>query len=159
NDGLGVTIEVEGDADRVREFVADLTRRTPPLAVIDRVSTAEIPARRATAFSIESSASAERRSALVPADTATCDDCLRELLDPSDRRSRYAFTNCTNCGPRFTIVHDVPYARARTTMTPFAMCADCAREYHDPADRRFHAEPIACPACGPHLRLVDRDGT
>src|SRR5215471_7963070 len=137
NDGRSVTIEVEGDADRLRRFVADLEREAPPLAVIER---------------------AVRRDALVPPDAATCDDCLRELFDPRDRRFRYPFTNCTNCGPRFAIVRDVPYDRARTTMAPFSMCAACAREYHDPGDRRFHAEPVACPTCGPRLALVDKDG-
>ncbi len=100
-----------------------------------------------------------QRHALVSADSATCDDCLRELADPADRRYGYPFINCTNCGPRFTIVRDVPYDRPLTTMSGFAMCAQCAAEYHDPADRRFHAQPVCCPACGPRLRLVHGDGT
>src|SRR5262245_2149720 len=158
NDGQGVTIEIEGDADRLDEFVADLKRRSPSLAVIERLRATEIPPRHETTFLIADSAAVARHSALVPPDTATCDDCLHELFDPADRRYRYPFINCTNCGPRFTIVRDVPYDRARTTRSSFAMCRDGTREYHDPADRRFHAEPIACAACGPHLTLVDRDG-
>ena len=159
NDGRGVTVEVEGDVDRVQQFVVELPRQPPPLAVIERVRTLEIPIRHETAFLIADSAAAVRRQTLVPPDTATCDDCVREIFDPADRRFRYPFTNCTNCGPRFTIVRDVPYDRARTTMASFTMCADCAREYHDPTDRRFHAEPIACPACGPRLRLAAADGS
>ena len=99
----------------------------------------------------------ERRT-LVSADTATCDDCLAELADPADRRFGYPFINCTNCGPRFTIVTGVPYDRPQTTMASFTMCAACEVEYHDPADRRFHAQPACCPACGPRLRLLDAAG-
>jgi hydrogenase maturation protein HypF len=95
---------------------------------------------------------------LVSADSATCADCLRELADPTDRRFEYPFINCTNCGPRFTIVRDVPYDRPFTTMAPFAMCPACSAEYHDPGDRRFHAQPVCCPACGPRLRLLDAHG-
>ena len=108
-------------------------------------------------FTIRAS-SAGARSALVPADVATCDDCLRELFDPADRRHGYPLINCTQCGPRFTIVRDVPYDRPNTTMAGFPMCDACRREYEDPADRRFHAEPIACPACGPQLSTADRRG-
>ena len=100
-----------------------------------------------------SRASPRGRSALIPPDIATCDDCLRELFDPADRRYRYPFVNCTQCGPRFTIVRGVPYDRPNTTMAGFPLCADCRREYEDPLDRRFHAEPIACPVCGPRLSM------
>ena len=100
-------------------------------------------------FAIAPSDREGERTALVPPDVATCDDCLRELFDPADRRYRYPFLNCTQCGPRFTIVRSVPYDRANTTMASFELCADCRREYEDPADRRFHAEPICCPVCGP----------
>ena len=106
-------------------------------------------------FRIVASGPDGQRRTLVAADTATCPDCLRELSDPADRRFRYPFINCTNCGPRFTIVRDVPYDRPLTTMAGFAMCALCAAEYHDPANRRFHAQPACCPACGPRLALAD----
>ena len=109
-------------------------------------------------FTIAPSGPAGRRRTLVAADTATCADCLRELSDPADRRYRYPFINCTNCGPRFTIVRDVPYDRPLTTMAGFAMCEPCAAEYHDPADRRYHAQPTCCPACGPRLALLGAAG-
>src|SRR6202034_3538792 len=109
-------------------------------------------------FAIAASESAGPRRTLVSADTATCADCLRELADPADRRFGYPFINCTNCGPRFTIVRDVPYDRPLTTMAGFGLCAECAAEYCDPADRRFHAQPVCCPACGPRLRLLDALG-
>jgi hydrogenase maturation protein HypF len=159
NDVDGVFAEVEGDPAAVEEFLASLARDAPPLARIERITTAVMPPDGTVSFSIAPSETGSERRTLVSADTATCDDCLAELADPADRRFGYAFINCTNCGPRFTIVRDVPYDRPRTTMAPFAMCERCAAEYHDPADRRFHAQPNCCPACGPALALADRSGT
>jgi len=160
NDTDGVFAEVEGPAPAVREFLRRLEREAPPLARIEQVSTRAVsPARSERSFVIVASTSVKGSGphrTLVSADTATCADCLSELSDPADRRYRYPFINCTNCGPRFTIVRDVPYDRPSTTMAPFAMCEACAAEYHDPADRRFHAQPTCCPACGPRLAL---DGT
>ncbi len=158
NDSSGVLVEIEGPASRVVDFLASLQLEAPPLARIERVSTTAIAPNGATRFSIAGSDSAGRRSALVTPDSATCADCLRELEDPGDRRLGYPFINCTNCGPRFTIVRSVPYDRALTTMAGFAMCDRCAAEYRDPADRRFHAQPACCPACGPRLRLLSNCG-
>jgi hydrogenase maturation protein HypF len=150
NDGEGVLIEAEGgDVDR---FAAELVTEAPPLALIASLSAQAIEPLGDTDFAIVESR-ADGRRALIPPDVATCDDCLSELFDPRDRRYRYPFLNCTQCGPRFTIVRDVPYDRRTTTMAGFAMCADCRREYEDPGDRRFHAEPICCPACGPQLSM------
>jgi len=158
NDVDGVFAEVEGAPEAVTEFLRALERDAPPLARVERVTaTAMAPAGTAS-FEIVASDPAGRRRTLIAADTATCADCLRELADPADRRFRYPFINCTNCGPRFTIVRDVPYDRPLTTMAPFAMCERCAAEYHDPADRRFHAQPTCCPACGPRLALLDAAG-
>ncbi|WP_182877603.1 carbamoyltransferase HypF [Microbispora sp. H10670] len=158
NDERGVFIEIEGGGALVEEFLAALAGDPPPLAVIDRISTgpAAVTGRRdfVIAPSLSRSLSRGDRRALVSPDVATCDACLRDVADPAGRRYGYAFTNCTCCGPRFTIVRDVPYDRANTTMAAFRMCPDCAREYHDPADRRFHAQPVCCPACGPRLRLL-----
>jgi hydrogenase maturation protein HypF len=158
NDVDGVFVEVEGPAAAVSEFLALLERDPPPLARIERVTTRAVLPTGATSFAIAASDPAGARRTLVSADTATCADCLRELADPADRRFGYPFINCTNCGPRFTIVRDVPYDRPLTTMAPFAMCERCAAEYHDPADRRFHAQPTCCPACGPRLTLRDAAG-
>ncbi len=158
NDARGVFVEIEGPQARVGDFLAALTREAPPLARIERVNTTAIAPNGATEFSIAPSDAGGERRALVSPDSATCEDCLRELSDPADRRFGYPFINCTNCGPRFTIVRGVPYDRPLTTMAGFAMCAECAAEYHDPADRRFHAQPVCCPACGPRLRLLDRAG-
>ncbi|MEN3534756.1 carbamoyltransferase HypF [Microbispora sp. ZYX-F-249] len=154
NDERGVFIEVEGGSAPVEQFLAALAGDPPPLAVIERISTGPAPVTGRRTFVIAPSAACGDRRALVSPDVATCAACLRELTDPADRRHGYAFTNCTGCGPRFTIVRDVPYDRANTTMAGFRMCADCAREYHDPADRRFHAQPVCCPACGPRLRFA-----
>ncbi len=159
NDVDGVFAEVEGPAEQIRDFLAALERDAPPLARVERVSARPVAPEGRPGFAIVASDTAGPRRALVSADTATCADCLRELADPADRRFGYPFINCTNCGPRFTIVRDVPYDRPLTTMAGFAMCAACAAEYHDPANRRFHAQPVCCPACGPRLRLLAADGT
>ncbi len=158
NDGQGVIAEVEGDGGAVASFLDALVRDAPPLAVIERVLRTPLPRTRERSFAIRESRPAGTRQVPVSPDVATCADCLRELFDPADRRHRYPFINCTHCGPRFTIIRDVPYDRARTTMAGFTLCADCAREYDDPADRRFHAQPVACPACGPAVRLTDAAG-
>jgi hydrogenase maturation protein HypF len=159
NDVDGVFAEVEGPAGQIRDFLAALQRDAPPLARVERVSAQPMTPQGRPGFAIVASDMAGRRRALVSADSATCADCLRELADPADRRFGYPFINCTNCGPRFTIVRDVPYDRPLTTMAGFAMCAACAAEYHDPANRRFHAQPVCCPACGPRLTLLAADGT
>ena len=159
NDVDGVFAEVEGPAESVRKFLDLVEREAPPLARVERVTAQAMTPNGATGFAIAPSDPAGRRRALVSADSATCADCLAELADPGDRRFGYPFINCTNCGPRFTIVRDVPYDRPLTTMAGFTMCADCAAEYHDPANRRFHAQPVCCPACGPRLRLLDAAGT
>ena len=161
NDLDGVFVEVEGPVAAVSEFLLLLERDAPPLARIERVTTSAMAPRRSASFAIaasEPAGGAGRRRTLVSADTATCADCLRELSDPADRRFGYPFINCTNCGPRFTIIRDVPYDRPLTTMAAFAMCQQCAAEYHDPADRRFHAQPTCCPACGPRLALRNPAG-
>ncbi|MGZ4352769.1 MAG: Sua5/YciO/YrdC/YwlC family protein, partial [Gaiellaceae bacterium] len=156
NDGEGVVIEAEGPRRALDAFTLELRAEAPRLARVDSMLASVVPARGDRAFVIELSAAA-RGSAEIPADVATCDDCLRELFDPGDRRYRYPFVNCTQCGPRFTIVRGVPYDRPLTTMAGFPLCADCRREYEDPADRRFHAEPIACPDCGPRLSMPLED--
>jgi hydrogenase maturation protein HypF len=157
NDERGVRIEVEGEADRVHSFISDLSC-PPPLAVVERQQVTYLPPVGSTAFQIRESVAGEERFALISPDMALCEDCRRELLNPRDRRFRYPFINCTNCGPRFTIIEDIPYDRAKTTMASFEMCPDCSREYHDPEDRRFHAQPNACPICGPQVRLLDNTG-
>ncbi len=156
NDERGVVVEVEGDGAAVTRFLERLAADAPPLAAVERLEAEDRAPTGAPGFRIVESARQGDPAALVSADTATCDDCLRELFDPADRRHRHPFISCTNCGPRFTIVRGVPYDRPRTTMAGFAMCGDCRREYEDAADRRFHAQPIACHACGPVVRLADR---
>jgi hydrogenase maturation protein HypF len=159
NDMDGVFAEVEGPSAAVEQFLVALERDAPPLARIERVVTKDIPPNGSAAFSIAPSGPGGQRNTPVPADSATCADCLRELADPGDRRFGYPFINCTNCGPRFTIVRDVPYDRPLTTMASFTMCELCAAEYHDPANRRFHAQPVCCPVCGPRLGLRFPDGS
>jgi hydrogenase maturation protein HypF len=157
NDARGVVVEVEADAAQVESFLARLPAEAPPLARIERVAVEPAPVTGESGFAIVASPAAGQPSAAVSADTATCAECLEELFDPDDRRYRYPFVNCTNCGPRFTIVRGVPYDRPLTTMAGFAMCPACAAEYEDPGNRRFHAQPNACPACGPRARLVGSD--
>jgi hydrogenase maturation protein HypF len=158
NDVDGVFAEVEGAPEAVEAFVRALRTDAPPLASIEQIATTPLAPDGSTTFTIAPSQAQGQRRALISADVATCDDCLAELDDPANRRFGYPFINCTNCGPRFTIVTGVPYDRALTTMAGFTMCAPCAREYHDPADRRFHAQPTCCPDCGPRLRLTDGSG-
>jgi len=155
NDSRGVTIEVEGAAEALDGFQRALREEAPPLARIDSIATELVPSYQEHGFVIAHSQGGSERKALIAPDTATCDDCLSELFDPFDRRYGYPFINCTNCGPRFTIVQDVPYDRDKTTMRAFHLCADCQAEYDDPLNRRFHAQPNACPACGPDVRLLD----
>ncbi|MGA7244493.1 MAG: carbamoyltransferase HypF [Terracidiphilus sp.] len=153
NDTDGVTIELEGPSDQIQTFLARLTSESPPLARIDAVTTGDLAPTGETGFRIVASEVLGRVSTGIPADAATCPDCLRELLDPADRRYRYPFLNCTNCGPRFTITRRIPYDRPQTSMAKFPMCPECQAEYDDPLNRRFHAQPNACWRCGPHVWL------
>jgi hydrogenase maturation protein HypF len=159
NGNDGVVLEVEGPRPAIDRFDARLLAELPPAAVVQTAERRWRPPEGERAFRIVASDSTAAKSAVVLPDLATCPDCLRELLDPADRRYLYPFTNCTNCGPRFTILHDLPYDRARTTMRAFEMCPACRAEYENPLDRRFHAQPVACPDCGPQLRLTDAAGT
>jgi hydrogenase maturation protein HypF len=156
NTSAGVQLQVEGQPEALDAFVQGLTTRAPPLARIETISVATKSPKGYKGFTIEKSLPQEGAYQLVSPDIATCPDCLHELFDPDDRRYAYPFTNCTNCGPRFTIIEDIPYDRPKTTMRAFHMCAQCQAEYEDPANRRFHTQPNACPVCGPHLWLVDK---
>ncbi|MFZ5453260.1 MAG: carbamoyltransferase HypF [Thermodesulfobacteriota bacterium] len=156
NTSGGVEIQVAGSPQSLEIFVRELAAEAPALARIDAVLPLEAESWGEEGFRILESQSLSRTEALIPADVSTCADCFREIMDPGDRRFGYAFTNCTNCGPRFTIIREVPYDRPQTTMAEFAMCPQCREEYQDPEDRRFHAEPTACPRCGPALWLVEK---
>jgi len=167
NDSGAVFLEVQGERARVDEFARRLRAEAPPLARISTVTVADLALEtEAIAFGggfriVESRASRAvtgEATTPIPPDIAVCDDCVGELFDPYDRRYRHPFVTCTNCGPRFTIIRELPYDRPATTMSGFAMCDRCAAEYHDPADRRFHAQPIACPDCGPSLRFSSASG-
>ena len=154
NDAHGVLLEVEGDGAEVDAFIARLGAEAPPLAVVEGVEVSAVaPLGDDRGFAIRESPRGDAADAPVTADSATCEECLHELFDPADRRYRYPFINCTNCGPRFTIVRGIPYDRPYTTMAGFVMCAECQSEYDDPSNRRFHAQPNACPACGPSLSV------
>ncbi|MGA2628714.1 MAG: carbamoyltransferase HypF [Terriglobia bacterium] len=158
NTSAGVTIEVEGPPRAVDAFLNRLPAELPPLARITGLAVHDLPCNHDREFAILASRVGEEARALISPDVAVCADCLREMFDPHDRRHLYPFINCTNCGPRFTIVRDIPYDRARTSMAVFAMCRACRREYDDPANRRFHAQPNACWDCGPRPELWDSGG-
>lgn len=159
NDADGVTLEVQGEVEQLRDFAERFERERPALAEVRAVSREMLPVvMREEGFRIEASAHAARAHADVAIDTAVCGDCLREMGDSSDRRFAHALINCTQCGPRLSIVRRVPYDRANTTMAEFVMCPACEREYGSPADRRFHAEPVCCPRCGPVVTFETRDG-
>ena len=160
NTGFGVAGEIEGDENAIAAFYAALTDESllPPLAVVTEATLEPMDTTIGeTAFTIEASA-ADGKMTLVSPDIGTCPQCLRELHDRNDRRYRYPFINCTNCGPRFTIIKSVPYDRPRTTMAHFPMCGDCAAEYADIENRRYHAQPDCCPVCGPRLWFADEKG-
>ncbi|OBA92459.1 carbamoyltransferase HypF [Mycolicibacterium mucogenicum] len=158
NDSSGAIIEVEGDAGAVGDFLDHLTNHPPPLAVIESVQNQNIPLCGGTGFVITDTSHTAGSRTLASPDVAMCDDCAAEQRDPGNRRYRHPFVNCTNCGPRFTIIASLPYDRAATTMADFPMCPDCTREYADPTDRRFHAQPVCCPQCGPTLTFRNHDG-
>ncbi len=155
NTSAGVEIEVEGPADDLEAFVTQLVSRAPPRSQIEHVAVRDIPTNGRSRFDILESRPRPDAYQLISPDIAACEDCLSELFDPGDRRYLYPFTNCTNCGPRYTIIRDIPYDRPNTTMRAFRMCPACRSEYEDPQDRRFHAQPNACPACGPHVWIEE----
>jgi hydrogenase maturation protein HypF len=153
NTSAGVDIHIEGTRENLDAFIEKLSSEKPPLAAIDNIHIEETAPENFTTFDIQHSTAIEGAFQPISPDVSICDDCLRELFDPTDRRYRYPFINCTNCGPRFTIIQDIPYDRPKTTMAAFPMCPECEKEYTDPTDRRFHAQPVACPVCGPHIWL------
>jgi hydrogenase maturation protein HypF len=157
NSAAGVFVEVEGDEPIVRNFVRRLESDKPAIALIQSLEATFLDPVGYSDFQIRASTGGEKRALVLP-DLATCPACLADIFDPTNRRYRYPFTNCTNCGPRFSIIASLPYDRAATTMNRFVLCAECAREYGDPSDRRFHAQPNACPACGPQLALWNEKG-
>ncbi len=159
NDTEGVTIEAEAEEENLNKFVKAIKEEFPPLAIIQEIKIEERPLQGYTRFWIEKSRKTDKKTTFLPPDTNLCKECLKELFDPNDRRYHYPFIVCTHCGPRFSIVKDIPYDRENTSMAPFPMCSECKKEYEDPFNRRFHTQPTACPACGPHLFLYKNDKT
>ncbi|MBW1773427.1 MAG: carbamoyltransferase HypF [Deltaproteobacteria bacterium] len=157
NTSAGVDLEVEGPKEDIEEFFASMQTESPPLAFISSVTRSDLPLEHSKGFDIRESRAGEERKALISPDVSICADCLRELGDPGDRRYEYPFINCTNCGPRYTIIQDIPYDRRMTTMKKFTMCPACRKEYDDPENRRFHAQPNACWDCGPRVFLHGHD--
>ena len=158
NTTAGVDIEIEGEPEQIETFFRDMDTHKPPLARVTRLEKQYLPPLAYQGFIIRKSQTNAVRSVLISPDVCVCEDCLREMNDPHDRRYRYPFINCTNCGPRYTIIDDIPYDRDKTSMAVFAMCEDCQREYDNPTDRRYHAQPVACWKCGPNVRLQSPSG-
>ena len=158
NTSEDVKIEVQGECKDLERFLSELQHSAPPLARIENVSVTYQPPANYKGFEIHHSVAEEGKYQLISPDIATCQACLEDIFSPEDRRYHYPFTNCTNCGPRFTIIEDVPYDRPMTTMSSFKMCPECQAEYDNPLDRRFHAQPNACPKCGPTLELLNARG-
>ncbi len=159
NTSRGVSLVIEGREKDMDDFCRDIYAKSPPLACVVNIKSENISLKNYRNFAIVTSAGENStRSALIPPDVSVCRDCLDEMKDPENPRFRYPFINCTNCGPRYTIIKDIPYDRPKTSMADFQMCPECSREYNDPKDRRFHAQPNACPVCGPHAFLVDNTG-
>ena len=153
NSSAGVDIEVDGSQFDLEKFIQDLFNEAPALAKIDALESVWVAANGFREFQIINSKNEPSQFQPVSPDVCICTDCLAELFDPANRRYRYPFINCTNCGPRFTIIQDIPYDRPKTTMAEFKLCPECSHEYHDPRDRRFHAQPVACSNCGPRVWL------
>ena len=158
NNEKGVFINAESEDGNLEHFIQDIPKLAPPLTRIESFDVRYVEPAGYPTFEIKRSEEAPEKFVLISPDVATCNQCLSELFSPQNFRYRYPFINCTLCGPRFTIIKDIPYDRHKTTMAPFRMCPVCRKEYEDPRDRRFHAQPNACPACGPSFRLEDRDG-
>ncbi|HEY9649282.1 MAG TPA: acylphosphatase, partial [Coleofasciculaceae cyanobacterium] len=157
NSAQGVFIEVEGTRDTLETFLQKVQQEKPPRSHITNLESSWLDPIGYTLFEIRPSVSGEKTAVVLP-DIATCEDCQQEVFDSNNRRYRYPFTNCTNCGPRYSIIEALPYDRRNTTMKAFPMCPDCQSEYENPLNRRFHAQPNACPHCGPHLELWDATG-
>jgi hydrogenase maturation protein HypF len=158
NSPIGVLIEIEGDKSKLDEFILRIEKEKPSVSVITSMEFSFLDSKGYKSFEIQKSESHGEKTALILPDIAVCLDCLREMFEPSDRRFRYPFINCTNCGPRFSIIESIPYDRPNTSMKSFQMCEECRSEYENPTNRRFHAQPIACPECGPHVELWNETG-
>ncbi|NIA18709.1 MAG: carbamoyltransferase HypF, partial [Simkaniaceae bacterium] len=153
NTATGVEIQAEGNHQTIKTFIDAIQQKAPPLAIILDQSHSEIPPTGENDFTIRSSEKSESVTTFISPDISTCEDCRVDFSDPTNRRYGYPFTNCTNCGPRYTIIEDIPYDRPKTSMRNFPLCPECQFEYDNPTDRRFHAQPNACPVCGPHVEL------
>ncbi|HBA54493.1 MAG TPA: carbamoyltransferase HypF [Syntrophorhabdus aromaticivorans] len=159
NSSGGVIIEAEAHKSSIEAFVGDITRHPPSLAKIGSIDVSRLPPANFRTFEILASMPSNEAEAMIPPDAATCPDCRSDMADPEDNHHQYPFTNCTNCGPRFTIIKEIPYDRPKTSMADFAMCESCLGEYKNPANRRFHAQPVACPKCGPHVFITEANGS